>query len=263
MSFHRQAPAYDLHASVQKRVVSRLMQYVKDSTLHEPASVLDIGCGTGLLLSSLQHHFPNTQLNGLDLALNMISRSRERLGSTANLVVADAERLPFRQGEFDLVVSTSTLQWLECFDMFFQGCYRIMNPESLLCIAFFGGKTLWELRECFREAVERFSDKPVGMLRRLHTFKALSDVKDALDKTDFDAVILTSDLETEYHLDVFDLLRSIKSIGAGVHKKSGGGLGWRTILNETAKIYRERFQSGEVIPATYEVIYVVARRAGT
>ena len=40
----------------------------------------------------------------------------------------------------------------------------------------------------------------------------------------------------------------------------GGGLGWRRILDETSRMYQERFQSGGAIPATYEVFYLVARK---
>lgn len=262
MAFHRHAREYDRHAVVQKRVISQLSQLVRNHLSEAPQSILDIGCGTGLLLQQLHRMHPEARLSGLDLAPDMISRSRERLGVDAVLVQGDAESLPFCEGVFDLLVSTSTLQWLDELDTFFHECSRVMSDDSLLCIAFFGGSTLWELRECYRDVIERHGTTHLGLLNRLHNFKSRDDVQMALEKLDFDSVICSSETEIEYHHDVHQLLRSIKNIGAGAKGTGGGGLGWRRILNEISGCYRDKFQSGGVIPATYEVFYVVARKQG-
>jgi malonyl-CoA O-methyltransferase len=75
-------------------------------------------------------------------------------------------------------------------------------------------------------------------------------------------VLLTSEIEMDYYPDVPELLRSIKRIGAGSSAQEGrqGGLGWRRILNETSRLYRERYGRDGMIPVTYEVVYVIAQR---
>lgn len=261
-SFHRQAVEYDQHASVQKRVVSRLVSLVKNHVGAVPSAVLDVGCGTGQLLSSLHEQFPQSQLYGLDLAYNMTRCAAERLGSGTLFVNADAEQLPFRSGSFDLLVSTSTLQWLDNLEVFFQQARRVTHADGLLCIAFFGGQTLCELRECYREVVEQRIDCSGGYVDRLHRFMDRSVVEHALEGIDFDQALIISEIETEYYSDVHDLLRSIKRIGAGSSGQgnSRGGLGWRGILNDTSKLYNERYGRDGKIPATYEVVYAVARR---
>jgi malonyl-CoA O-methyltransferase len=262
-SFHRQAGEYDQHVSVQKRVVNRLVSLVKNHAIGVPESVLDIGCGTGQLLSSLREQFPQSRLYGLDLAHNMTRCASERLGPDALFVNGDAEFLPFRDGTFNQLVSTSTLQWLDTLNLFFQQAHRVTQFDGLVCVAFFGGRTLCELRECYREAVEqsvgRFSDYE----DRLHHFMDRKDVESALQPIDFDRVMIMTEIETDYYADVHDLLRSIKRIGAGAATARGGnqgGLGWRGILNETSRLYGERYGSGGKIPATYEVMYVVAHK---
>lgn len=260
-SFHRQAAEYDRHASVQKRVVERLVSLVNDHADREPKTILDIGCGTGHLLSSLRAQFPQSRLFGLDLAYNMVHCASENLGADALFVNADAEYLPFRNGAFDLLVSTSTLQWLENLDGFFQQARRVMRANGLLCIAFFGGRTLCELRECYRDAVEERLDTSDGYVERLHRFMGREEVEHALDRLDFGNLLVMSEIETDYHDDVHGLLRSIKRIGAGASAQGDGkgGLGWRGILNETSRLYRERYGADGQIPATYEVVYVVTR----
>ena len=141
--FHRQAAEYDQHALVQKRVVANLSRLVEAHCPETPQRVLDIGCGTGAMLSELHGLYPGAHLCGLDLAFNMALRSAERFGPAATLVNGAAECLPFRDGCFDLVVTASTLQWVQRLDSSFQECWRVLAPGGLLCAAFFGGRTLW------------------------------------------------------------------------------------------------------------------------
>lgn len=263
-AFNRQAVEYDRHTSIQKRVVERLLLLAGHHLERVPADVLDIGCGTGHLLSSLGRQYPVSRLYGLDLAYNMARSAAERLGSGALLVNGDAEHLPFGSGSFDLLVSSSTLQWLENLDTFFRQSYRVLKTDGLLCVAFFGGRTLCELHECFSDAAAGLRRIPGHYLDRLHRFKEVKKVQEILDRSDFGGVQLTCEIETDYYPDVSGLLHSIKRIGAGssAQNTTGGGLGWRGILNETSRLYRERYGSAGMIPVTYEVIYVAARRCG-
>jgi malonyl-CoA O-methyltransferase len=261
-AFHHQAGEYDRFASVQKRVVDRLLSLVQSHVSSVPADVLDIGCGTGQLLSSLGIQYPHSRLFGLDLAYNMTRCAADRLGPGATLVNGDAEQLPFRAGVFDLVVSTSTVQWIEDMDAFFQQCHRVLHPDGLLCIGFFGGRTMRELQECYRHAVGQRGGRAEEYLDSLHRFKEITAVQEALGRSDFVGVLLTSEIEMDYYSDVPDLLRSVKRIGAGSSAQEGrrGGLGWRSILNETSRLYRERYGTDGMIPVTYEVVYVIAHR---
>jgi len=261
-SFHNQATEYDHHTSVQKRVVKRLKSLVGSHFNGEPSTLLDVGCGTGQLLHALHEQFPHSRLYGLDLAYNMTQCAAERLAGAAQLVNADAESLPFKNGTFDLLLSTSTLQWLDNLNMFFQEAHRVSKPNGILCVAFFGGRTLCELRECMKEVVAQRFGHENRYSDRLHRFKERCDVENALESVDFHQATITSEIETEYYSDIHDLLRSIKRIGAGSSTKVSGesGLGWRGILNETGNLYQKRYSVDGKISATYEVLYVVARR---
>jgi malonyl-CoA O-methyltransferase len=264
-AFDQQAGEYDRHTSVQKRVVDRLVTLVKNHVATAPAEVLDIGCGTGRLLSSLNGQYPQARLYGLDLAYNMVCQARERLGSSALLVNGDAEHLPFKNGAFDLIVSSSTLQWLENLDLFFGQCHRVMKDNGLLCIAFFGGQSLHELQECYRDAAQLRSSSSGAYEGRLHRFMEIADVRKALERIDFGSVQISSEFETDYYPGVPDLLRSIKRIGAGSSAQGSmpGGLGWRGVLNETSRLYQQRYGMDGMIPVTYEVFYIIAHCRAT
>ena len=261
-SFHRHAEEYDRFASVQKRVVARLEQLVAAHQSSSPQRVLDIGCGTGAMLAALHDAYPRAGLCGLDLAFNMARQAKQRFGHQARFIAGDAEQLPFRDGVFDLVVSASTFQWLDRIDTGFAECGRTLQEAGLLCIAFFGGRTLWELQECYHTAVNnRFGDADARH-DRMQRFRGKGEIEGILSRLGYEELMVTSEVEMEYHPDVSTLLRSIKAIGAATTGRGniGGGLGWRGLLTDMATIYRTRFQDGGMIPATYEVLYIVARK---
>jgi malonyl-CoA O-methyltransferase len=261
-AFHRQADEYDRHAFVQKRVVQHLDRLMASHIDTSPDFALDIGCGTGALLEAMNRRYPLTSLTGLDLAFNMTRKSLLRLAGRAQLVNGDAGRLPFRDRTFDLVVSTSTFQWIGCLDICFKECRRVLKDNGLLCIAFFGEKTLWELRECYRQAVSNLFGADDIRIERMRRFKTSNEVRDLLSFAGYGQVTVVAETEIEYHHDVPELLLSIKGIGAATAAKndSVGGLGWRKLLTEMKDIYRSSFEINDKIPATYEVLYVTARR---
>jgi ubiquinone/menaquinone biosynthesis C-methylase UbiE len=95
-------------------------RYVRDSTtlaLAEfPTSpalrVLDIGCGTGVLLRrALDADTTRTAL-GVDITLDMLRQAAQRLPDTVPLVCASGDNVPLRAASVDLVVSTSTLHYM-------------------------------------------------------------------------------------------------------------------------------------------------------
>ena len=261
-SFHRHAGGYDRFSVVQKRVVSRLERLVAAHLTQAPRQVLDIGCGTGAMLAALAGRYPRAALCGLDLAFNMARHAELRLGGQGLFVNGDAERLPFRDASFDLVVSTSTFQWLDRMDAGFTECLRVLRRDGLLCIAFFGGRTLWELQTCYREAVTNRFGATDSRQGRMQRFRDRGEVERVLERLGCEQMLVAQETEMDDHPDVADLLRSIKSIGAATAGRSDGvgGLGWRGLLADMADIYRARFGNNGRIPATYEVIYVVARK---
>ncbi|MDQ6691910.1 MAG: class I SAM-dependent methyltransferase, partial [Candidatus Dormibacteraeota bacterium] len=69
--------------------------------------ILDVGCGNGPLMEELRP-LGNTYV-GCDLAPPAIQRALESAGSNELLLVADAEKLPFGPGSFDVVVCNEVL----------------------------------------------------------------------------------------------------------------------------------------------------------
>ena len=59
------------------------------------------GCGTGALAELVLGAVPGARLSCVDLSPRMAEAARARLGERAEVLLRDAERLPFRDGSFD------------------------------------------------------------------------------------------------------------------------------------------------------------------
>jgi malonyl-CoA O-methyltransferase len=259
-AFHQKAVEYDQHVLVQKRVVAQLAGSVELHRSQAPEYILDVGTGTGALLERLHSRYPYARLAGVDIALNMCLRTHQKLGSTGYAVNGNAEHLPFKTGAFDLAVSASVLQWVRNLAAALNELRRVVRPGGDISLAFFCDGTLGELQHCFRDVVTRCSTDSSQRISRLHEFWTVDDVKSIVSEMDFERVVVTVETEVDWYDDLYSLLRSIKSIGAGtVSSGSGSGLGWRGILSETSRLYQKTYGQNGRIPATYKVIYISAR----
>ncbi|MEM2125949.1 MAG: methyltransferase domain-containing protein [Candidatus Methanosuratincola sp.] len=76
--------------------------------LRDGDTVIDAGCGTGLLLEAVSER-AKTRLVGLDSSIGML-REAKRKGLDADLVLGDIESMPFRDCVADAVFSVSVIQ---------------------------------------------------------------------------------------------------------------------------------------------------------
>lgn len=253
-SFSNQADEYTRYAQVQRRVAARFVDLLAEEQLR-PRNILDIGCGTGLLLVSLGNLYPGAALSGIDLAPGMTEVTRENLKGRqlTDVRVGDAEQLPFFEREFDLVVSTSTFQWLEQLDTAFSEVHRVLADGGTFRFALFGARTLYELKDAYRAALCLTGRNSTD---RSHSFLDCATVASALARSGFAGCRVSSEDETEFHPDVTALLRSLKKIGAGnASPEQVRSLAERRVMLTMMEIYREKHGRDEGIPATYEVIY--------
>lgn len=258
-AFHRKADEYDQYVLVQKRVVSNLAESIGLHLHNAPEQILDVGTGTGALLEKLHGQYPTAGLTGVDIALNMCLHARQKLGPACHVVIGDAEQLPFKAGSFDLVVSASALQWVGNLSTALHEMRRVVRPGGNITLAFFCDGTLAELQACFRDAVCLLSATSRQNSSRLHEFKAVDEVNSIVQEMDFEQLVISVETEVDWYDDLHSLLRSIKNIGAGtVSGGSVSGLGWRGILQETSRLYLERYGKNGRIPATYKVLYLNA-----
>ncbi len=251
-AFSRSATAYDARATVQRRVRERVVALLAEAA-PRVRRALDVGAGTGALLARLAEERPGLAAAAVDLAPGMCAAVRAAAPHTL-VAAADAEALPFRAEVFDLFVSTSTFQWLPRLGPALAEARRVLAPGGLLCLALFGERTLLELREAWRAA------SGPAAAGGTHAFLSCADVRAALEAARFgDARVLEEDL-VERHEDARAVLRALKEVGASSAVPGRAGLGGRARTLEMLRRYDEAHAGPQGVPATYHVVYALARR---
>ena len=107
-----------------------------DSLPAAPRRVLDVGTGTGAVAQIVARRFPDAEVVGVDIAEKMLDAAKRKLppelAQRVRFEVADATRLPFAAGEFDLVTLGNMIP-------FFDELARVVAPGGHVLFSFSAG----------------------------------------------------------------------------------------------------------------------------
>jgi SAM-dependent methyltransferase len=126
---YERGPRGVLHGEIVRRTAVLAVSLV-DGT--RAPRILDVGCGSGALLRLLGRLRPDAGLTGVDPAPAMV---RAAAASTSGAVLAaSAESLPFEDGAFDLVVSSSSFSHWEDKAAGLAECRRVLAPRGAVLV---------------------------------------------------------------------------------------------------------------------------------
>ena len=102
--------------------------------------VLDLGSGAGTdSLVAAQMVGPEGRVTGIDMTSEMLAKARvavAEMGVTnVEFVEAEAERLPFPDGSFDVVISNGVIDLVPDKDAVFSELFRVLAPGGRIQIA--------------------------------------------------------------------------------------------------------------------------------
>jgi len=141
---HRDVAAFDRRAArYEEGWLGRLHHQVADQTATlarsvgpAPARVLDVGCGPGYLLRLLAAQWPQAEeLAGVDPAPSMIEAATGSADDPRlRFSVGTAEKLPFPDAAFDLVVTTTSFDHWSDQQVGLRECARVLAPGGHLVL---------------------------------------------------------------------------------------------------------------------------------
>ncbi len=114
----------------------RFLRAVPDGGRFE--KVLEVGCGTGFFLLNLAQAGFIGEAHCSDISSGMVAQCVEngrRLGIEVQGRVADAEKLPYPDGSFDLVIGHAVIHHLPNLTAAFNEFRRVLKPGGRLVIA--------------------------------------------------------------------------------------------------------------------------------
>ena len=248
-SFSNAAETYDSLADLQREVGSQLLSYLPEQ---QPEELLDLGCGTGYFTTLLKNKYPQAYLYNLDLALGMLQYAREnRPAEYSSWLCADAENLPLADKSIGLIYSSLAIQWCENLKQLFSEIQRVLKPGGKFVFATLGPETLSELKTAWAAA-----DTHIHVNRFVDQQEVQNHICENLKLQSFE-----EEFKVLKYQELKGLTDELKGIGA--HNMNSGqptGLIGRERLRRFKAGYEEQRLSDGMLPATYQVFYVVVEK---
>lgn len=90
---------------------NRLIIWAFNKYFKQAKNFLEIGCGTGFVLSAIEKNFPQLQVYGSEIYSNGLTFASQRL-KNAQLLQMDARKIPFMQ-EFDVIGAFDVIEHIK------------------------------------------------------------------------------------------------------------------------------------------------------
>lgn len=138
LAYQWDGEAYQRHSSYQLRAGLALLELLN---LRDGESILDVGCGNGLLTLELADRVPTGTVLGIDSSASMLAQAennRHRAGQR-NLTFRQQDALDLaEEGEFDAIYSNAALHWIFDQDRLLGRFRQALKPNGRLVIGLGG-----------------------------------------------------------------------------------------------------------------------------
>jgi ubiquinone/menaquinone biosynthesis C-methylase UbiE len=163
----KRARSYDQHWKVFSAKTHAATRSVIDftelekmcHTREQPPRILDVACGTGLLLRQFAHLIPCAELYGVDASEGMLTQARLAFREQAQVQFIQASlhagttaSLPYEAGFFDLITCTNALHNVQDPQGVLRGLAELLAPQGQFVIEDFARRTFpfpWRIFEWF------------------------------------------------------------------------------------------------------------------
>lgn len=132
--------------------------------LGRPPRILDVACGTGILLQQVIAQVPDAEAYGVDASEEMLEQARASLKGRPNVHLAQASfragtmgGLPNAPATFDLITCTNALHYVAEPGRALAGLRRLLTLEGQLVLEDFARRTSpfpWAVFECLMKRID-------------------------------------------------------------------------------------------------------------
>lgn len=150
----------------RRNLINRFIR--KLALLSDSTMVLDVGCGGGALLSSLQGC---RKLFGLEPSIQGAIQSAAK--TRARIVRGNAEDLPFKKGHFDILTSLDTIEHVDDDSKALRNFHHVLNDKGIVVLTVPAFKFLWSPRDVLLGHKRRYTAAGLKLLLKKVGFKII------------------------------------------------------------------------------------------
>ncbi|PRX31037.1 trans-aconitate methyltransferase [Orenia metallireducens] len=94
-------------------------------------TILDLGCGDGVLTAQLAEAVPKGRVLGIDASLGMVKTATRLLKENLDFQVMDINQINFIE-QFDLIFSNAALHWVKDHNNLLNNCFKALKPKGTI-----------------------------------------------------------------------------------------------------------------------------------
>ena len=163
--------------------------------------LLELGCGNGKLWQENKIDLRNREIFLSDISEGMVDEVRNKLGSDFNCIVADAEKIPFKDAYFDSIIANHVLFYLNDLNQGLKEISRVLKPNGVLYCSTYGSNHMKEITDIVQSFDSRINlsnhslydvfglENGESILKQYFTSIQRIDYQDALEITEYNPLI--------------------------------------------------------------------------
>lgn len=109
--------------------------------------LLELGCGNGKLWQENNIDLRNREIFLSDISEGMVEEVRNKLGSDFNCIIADAEKIPFKDAYFDSIIANHVLFYLNDLNQGLKEISRVLKSNGILYCSTYGSRHMKEITD--------------------------------------------------------------------------------------------------------------------
>jgi arsenite methyltransferase len=174
---HKQkvAKAYNLAAAGYDKLALQFFprtarRLVKLAHIREGEHVLDVGTGTGAAAFAAAENVGRTgKVVGVDIGEEILTQARQKLESepqqSISFALSDMEQLRFTDASFDVVLSASTLFFLQDMSAGLREWQRVLKPGGRVAVSGYGEAAFRPMSDLFEARIRSYGVKFASNVR--------------------------------------------------------------------------------------------------
>jgi len=117
-------------------------------------SILDLGCGDGVLTKMIADRVPSGNILGIDVSEGMIKKAKELKQDNLRFQLLNINDIDFEE-EFDIIISNATLHWVLGHKKLIKNCHRALKENGVIRFNLAGDRNCSNLISVIRDIMNR------------------------------------------------------------------------------------------------------------
>ena len=209
--FSQAANQYDSFAHIQTITAQKLTSLIKDH-LSPNLTILDLASGSGAIYNQLIKLTPQFKGSFIacDISFEMLKANAKKF-SQNHLVNCDFDHLPFAKSSFDLIISSSSLQWSSNLNKVIENSYELLKNNGIFAFALPINGSLSQLRDLSKLANCNFG---------FNDLPKVNDIKKYLNNLSFSDFEISTEIIDQSFSNPLSAIKSIKGVGANYNSQN-------------------------------------------